>query len=130
MATETPQAAREIRLDLLSRYRNTRPFQADFEGRGDKVVFFGTWRPPQIIETKPPIRHKVLVDEATRPDLISFRVYGDVTLFWAIAMRNNLLLPLVELQEFQQDPRRVLLCPQMDDIQRALENSSASNSDA
>jgi hypothetical protein len=127
MALEIPQASREIRLDLLSRYRNTRVFQSDFE-RGDKVVFFGTWRPPPIIETRPPIRHKVLADEITRPDIIAYRVYGDASLFWAIAIRNNLLLPLVDLQAFQDDPKKVLLCPQMDDIQRALQESSANNS--
>lgn len=90
-------------------------------------MFFGSWRPPQIIETKPPIRHKVTAEERTRPDLVSYRVYGDPTLFWAIAMRNNMLLPLTELAEFADDPRKVLLCPQMDDVQRALQNSSSNN---
>lgn len=127
MAEETAQAAQEIRLDLLSRYRNTRVWQADFPDRGDKTVFFGTWRPPPIIETKPPIRHKVLAEEMFRVGLISYRVYGDPNLFWAIAMRNNLLLPLVEIQAFAMDPRKVLLCPQLDDIHRALQNSSSTN---
>jgi hypothetical protein len=119
--------SREVRLDFTSRYRNTRLFQGDFD-RGNKIVFFGTWRPPLIIETKPPIRHKMGPDEANRPDLISYRVYGDPALFWAIAMRNNLMLPMVDLQEFIDDPKKVLLCPQLDDIQRALQVSSTRGS--
>lgn len=123
MANEVPQSAREVRLDLLSRYRNTRVFDATFP-RG-KVVFFGTWRPPPIVETKPPVRHKVSADERTRPDLIAFRVYGDPGLFWAIAMRNNLMFPLMDLAPFADDHRNILMCPQLDDVQRALQNSSS-----
>lgn len=115
--------SREIRLDFNSRYRNTRVFQDTFDQ--GKVVFFGTWRPPVIIETQDPIRYKVTAEEIYRPGLVSYRVYGDSSLFWAIAMRNNLMFPLLDLKTFAEDARKVLLCPQLDDIQRALQAASA-----
>lgn len=115
--------AKTIRLHPTSRYRNTRVY-SDTKSSDDPttVVFFGTWRPPRIVETRPPIQHWVAPDEIHRPDLISFRVYGNPELFWAIAMRNNWMLPIADIQV-----GRMLLCPHLDDIQQALNSSFSTN---
>lgn len=93
--------------------------QSNLRTNEAKTKFFEIWRPPEIVETKPPIRHKVKPDEVRRPDLISHRFYGDKTFYWAIAIRNNLLLPFAEMEEGQ-----LLLIPQFDDVIRALQAGS------
>lgn len=80
--------------------------------------FFGIWKPPRIVETKPTINHRVVSDEVNRPDLVSWRVYEDPSLFWVIALRNGLLLPITDMQIGQ-----MLICPNIEDVQAGLQNA-------
>lgn len=108
----------DIQLSPLSRYRNTRLYEDSSLGE----TYFGVWRPPEIIETLPVTIHIVKIEEVNRPDLISFRVYGNPTLFWVIALRNNLLLPLRDMKTGLS-----LSCPNVDDVMRALGTSFTDN---
>lgn len=103
-----------VEIDTTSRYRNTR-LLID----GNNIVFFGTWRPPKIFETQLPLAHIVAPEEVKRPDLISYRVYKDPNMFWAIAIRNNVFMPLKDIRVGQ-----TLLCPHIDDVMAALARSS------
>jgi hypothetical protein len=118
---ESPQAASssEVILSLRSRYRNTR-VRKDSD-TGD--VFFGTWRPPPVEETRPPKIHRIKPDEIYNPGLIAYREYGDVNFFWAIAMRNNLLFPFIEVKTLLEN-NNVLLIPHIDDVMAAIQKSS------
>jgi len=115
---ENLTTADNINLPSLSRYRNTRVF----DDRDLNQVYFGTWRVPKIIENKPVSIHRVKPEELNRPDLIAFRVYGNSTLFWVIAVRNNLLLPLRDMSVGQ-----ALVCPHLDDVMRAISSSFSNN---
>ncbi len=42
--------------------------------------------------------HVVEGGEVARPDLIAYKHYGDVSLWWVIAIVNNIDNPLVDLQ--------------------------------
>jgi len=110
--------ARTIQQSTISRYRNTRVF-SDSSGK----VFYGTWRSPKIRQTKLPYIHIVAIEELKRPDLISYRVYQDPSMFWAIAVRNNIFMPMRDLT-----PGMTLMCPHVDDISAALSESSSSSS--
>ena len=120
MAETTTTASGDtfIRLKTGSRYRNTRIFL----DTSSKIVYFGTWRPPSIIEKRPCTPHRVVADERYRPDLIASRVYGNPNLFWAIAYRNGILLPMKDIAVGQ-----VLMCPHIDDISAALNTSYSQN---
>jgi hypothetical protein len=85
----------------------------------ENIVFFGTWKAPDILQTQPSTIHVVQADEIRRPDLISFRVYNDPNLFWAIAIRNLILMPLKDIEVGQS-----LVCPHINDISSALAASS------
>lgn len=113
---------RSIRLSPVSRYRNTRVYSDPEARTGKTEVFFGVWRPPTIIESRPTVKHNVAPDEINRPDLISFRVYGNPDLFWVIALRNNWLLPILDIKAGQ-----VLECPHLDDITAAFNSSFSGN---
>jgi hypothetical protein len=82
-------------------------------------MFFGTWNPPPILETKAPTVHVVQVHEAYRPMLIAHKVYGDRSMFWPIAVRNSIQNPLFDLT-----PGTVLTCPHIEDVLIALAESS------
>lgn len=114
-----PLENNEVSLSLRSRYRNTRVRKDPSTGH----VFFGTWRAPPITETKPSKKHMISPDEIHRPDLISYREYGDVSLFWAIAVRNNILCPILELRNFLLN-NNALIIPHIDDVMSALQRSS------
>jgi hypothetical protein len=105
-------------LPVMSRYRNTRLYEDQDLGE----TYFGTWRAPRIIEAKPVTVHRVKPEEINRPDLIAHRLYGNSSLFWVIALRNNLLLPLRDLAVGQ-----ALICPHLDDVTRALTAAFANN---
>lgn len=109
----------DVTLSLRSRYRNTRVRKDD----ETKIVFFGIWRPPVVEETRPPKRHRISPDEIHRPDLISHREYGDPNLFWAIAIRNNMLFPFLDIKKHLLDGS-VLMIPHIDDVMAALQRSS------
>lgn len=105
-------------LSFRSRYRGTR-LKFDRTGRlAEGRPFFGLWSPPVIIETKPTITHRVVSDEVTRPDLVSWRVYEDPTLFWVIALRNGFLLPITDMR-----PGQLLICPNIEDVMAGLQNA-------
>lgn len=97
-----------------SRYRRTRLYKDTTMNQ----VYFGAWRPPIIREIRPVSYHIVVKDEIHRPDLISYRVYGRSDLWWAIAIRNNLLLPIIDTEAGHS-----LACPHLDDIMAALGSS-------
>jgi len=99
-----------------SRYRNTRLYKDLTLNK----VYFGSWRPPNVIERLPSTIHIVVADEMNRPDLISFRVYSRSDLFWAIAMRNGVLMPITDLTKGQS-----LQCPHIEDVMSALGSSSS-----
>lgn len=107
-----------IALSPLSRYRNTRLYEDKDLGQ----TYFGVWRAPEIIETLPITIHIVKIEELHRPDLIAYRVYGNPTLFWVIAIRNNLLLPLRDMKTGLS-----LSCPNIGDVTRALGTSFTDN---
>lgn len=100
-----------------SRYRATKVFAGTFDT--GRRVFFGTWRPPRIVERRAPSIHTVGPDEVRRPDLIAWRVYEDPQMFWPIALRNGIIMPLVDLTVGQR-----LVCPHADDITSALAKST------
>lgn len=95
----------------FSRYVTTRVFQ----DKDRNKIFFGTWNPPKIFETKAPTYHVLAADEKHRPDLVAYRVYNDPNLFWAIALRNNIAMPLIDMTA-----GLVLTCPHIDDISAAV----------
>ena len=103
-----------LNLEPLSRYRRTRVF-SDEETLSDGRPFFGTWRPPEIVLHRPPSFRVLQPDELTRPDLLAFRTYGNPTLFWAIAMTNNIMLPMRDMRVGQR-----MIIPHIDDVLAAL----------
>lgn len=113
------QTQGSIPLNPLSRYKNTRIYEDSSLGE----TYFGTWRAPKIVERRRPIIYKVRPDEKYRPDLVASRVYGNPNLFWAIAIRNAILLPMKDLT-----PGLTLLCPHIDDVQAAVASSNSLNS--
>jgi hypothetical protein len=121
MATSNPEPLEnnEVSLSLRSRYRNTRVRKDPTTGH----VFFGVWRAPPVTETKPSKKHMIAPDEVYRPDLIAYREYGDASLFWAIAVRNNILFPMLDLKNFLLT-NNALVIPHVDDVMSALQRSS------
>lgn len=117
MATPISQT-KSFGVPALSRYRNTRLY----EDRDLAQTYFGVWRVPNIRATKPESIHRVSPDEKCRPDLIAFHVYGNPSLFWAIAIRNGILLPIRDITIGQ-----VLVCPHLDDIMASLLASASNN---
>jgi len=105
-------------LNPLSRYKNTRLYKDSDIGE----TYFGVWRSPNIIEKKPPTIYQVRPEEVNRPDLIAYRVYGNPTFFWAIAVRNAILLPMIEVVV-----GLTLLCPHIDDVLAAVSSSNTRN---
>jgi hypothetical protein len=110
-----------VTLSPVSRYRNTRVLK-DLTSR---MIFFGVWRPPPIQTTLPEIIHMVTAEETGRPDLIAYRVYGNSSLFWAIALRNNIIFPLRDIRAGQR-----LFCPASEDVASALTRSGPRSPDA
>jgi hypothetical protein len=105
-----------VPISSSSRYRNTRMYK----DMTMNSVYFGSWRPPKILERRRTSIHIVVVDELHRPDLISFRVYARSDMFWAIAIRNGILMPLVDMAKGQP-----LTCPHIEDILTALSMSTS-----
>lgn len=105
-------------LSSSSRYRNTRMYK-DIDLN---EIYFGSWKPPKVIERLPVTIHIVVADEVNRPDLVSFRVYSRSDIFWAIALRNSILMPLTDMVSGLS-----LQCPHIEDILSALCSSSSSS---
>jgi len=116
----TSSGSSEVQLSTRSRYRKTRLRKDSVSG----TVFFGIWRPPEIIETKPSKKHRIQTDEVHDPGLIAHREYGDKTLFWAIAVRNNLMLPMVDIKTMVDSGNSILFIPHIDDVTSALQRAS------
>lgn len=106
--------ADSILLDLKSRYRAT----AVHRDETAKKPFFDVWRPPRIKETVPPSIIRVTARYKNRPDLVAYDVYGDVTLYWVIAIRNNIQFPMRDLAIGQ-----VLFVPALEDVMAGLQAS-------
>jgi hypothetical protein len=102
----------------FSRFGSTKVFVDN----ADSKVFFGTWNPPRVYETKSPVYHVVTADELYRPDLIAWRVYKNPNLFWPISLRNGISFPFIELTAGQ-----ILTCPHIDDVSAAVSNVNGSN---
>lgn len=102
-----------VELSILSRYRRTDVLQAD----DGSELFFDTWVPPTIIRRSEPTIHIVTEEEIGRPDLIAFRLYGDSSFFWAIAIQkeNQIFNPLRDMTVGQK-----LTIPHKDDVLAAL----------
>jgi len=121
MATEK---ATTIRVSARSRYRTTPLFLERYEVEdGSEVetrsrLFYGTWEPPTIYETRQPTIWKVAADEAGRPDLLAYRLYKDPTLWWAVCLRNNVFFPLIDLRAGM-----TVICPHIEDVMSALTTS-------
>jgi hypothetical protein len=105
-----------VPMPSASRYRNTRVYKDMTLNQ----VYFGSWKPPKIIEKLPVTLHIVVADEMHRPDLISFRVYARSDFFWAIALRNGVIMPVVDLAIGQS-----LVCPHIEDVLASLSTSSS-----
>jgi hypothetical protein len=118
MAVENLSLKKGVTLPNLSRYRNSRIYEDSTLGK----TYFGVWRPPKILEIKPVSIHVVTPEEINRPDLIAHRVYGNSSLFWVLAIRNNLLLPFRDITAGQS-----LVCPHLDDVMKAVSSSFSSN---
>jgi len=78
------------------------------------VLRLERWEVPEIDLTAT-FLHTVDVSEVARPDLISYRVYGDSEYWWAIMLVNSISNPLEELTA-----GRVLTMPTLAAISRAL----------
>lgn len=105
-----------VPISSTSRYRNTRMYKDTTMN----AVYFGSWKPPKIMERRPTAIHIVVADELHRPDLISFRVYSRSDMFWAIAVRNGIIMPVVDMVKGQP-----LTCPHIEDILAALSTSTS-----
>jgi hypothetical protein len=114
MANEQVNAT-VVPVSSSSRYRKTRIYK-DIDLN---QVYFGTWRVPDVVERLATTIHVVAPDEFHRLDLISYRVYKRADLFWAIAIRNGILLPMIDLLVGQS-----LICPHIEDVMSSLGTAS------
>lgn len=103
-----------ILLDLKSRYRASLVHRDEDTGK----PYFDLWRVPRIRETKPPTIVRVTARYRYRPDLLAYDVYGDVSLFWVIAVRNGILFPLRDMEV-----GKVLFAPAQEDVMAGLQSS-------
>ncbi len=122
------QTSSTVRLPRKSRYLNTVLLQSKVASRDNRsLVFFGRWEPPEVLETRPTSFYQVQIDEANppRPDMIAYRVYGDTSLFWPLALRNGIRCPLRDVT-----PGQVLVVPNLIDVQEALSRAAGSGTRA
>ena len=60
---------------------------------------FTTWTKPDIIATEEnSVRHVILPQEVGRPDIIAYKHYADVNLWWVICMVNDIKDPFLEMK--------------------------------
>jgi len=86
---------------------------------------YGLWKVPAITNLPElPLkqgtfsRYTVTASDIGRIDMIAYRVYGDVSLWWAVAVYNRIANPLADLEIGQ-----VLLLPNKNLIVRAIEQA-------
>lgn len=77
--------------DHLSRYARIRQL---YDSDKDKV-YLETMNQYNINKETSPIYHIVDIKEANRLDIIANAYYGDPSLYWVIAMANNLIDPFI-----------------------------------
>lgn len=76
-----------MEIDSTNRYRYANAYSST---KGD---YWGTRPPVSIPEAEGDRHHIVTQAEIRRIDLISYRYYGDVRLWWVIAEANNITDP-------------------------------------
>ena len=62
---------------------------------GSDVVFYEMFEPPALDPSDGDL--DIIVESRTRLDKLAYTYYGDVALWWVIAERNNLEIPISEL---------------------------------
>lgn len=66
----------------------------EFVNRDDNKVY-DLYRTINISSTYIELYHKVSIKEANRLDLIAFNYYGDSSMWWLIAIANNIIDPFI-----------------------------------
>lgn len=90
----------------LSRYkRNRQVYNSDVD-----KIYLETMNRYDIIVSDTPIYHVVDVTEENRLDKIAFNYYGDASLYWAIAMVNNIIDPFIVQMN------TILIIPYIEDL--------------
>jgi len=79
-----------------SRYKHTNIYEGP-----DGSFYFGIWKVPTIEENPYDTFYTVKFSEARRLEKIAFMKYGNVNLWWVLALANNILDPFSELSEGQ-----------------------------
>lgn len=77
-----------MEIDATSRYQFSELLQED------GVMFWGTRPPVKIPESEDDLFHIVTQSDAERIDLIAYKYYDDVKLWWIIAEANKISNPL------------------------------------
>lgn len=78
-----------------SRYKNARYFNREIR-RDTFFVEPESWKPPSIPVSANDHWTTIKPGEESRLDLVSLRVYGNVSLWWVIAYANNIIDPFSE----------------------------------
>lgn len=113
-------------LPKISRYYQTRMYIDDFVSSGTKR--FGLWIPPAI-RTRPELAlsegtyttHTITEFDIGRLDLIAYRYYEDVTLWWVICLFSGIRNPLTDMVIGE-----TLIIPDKDIVTRAMSLKSGS----
>lgn len=100
-----------------SRYSSTPIYQLrSGVGAVSNTFVYGVWqRPIDFTNYNFKTYHVVTRDEVGRLDLISYRYYGDPTMWWAIADANQINNYLDEMEAGQE-----LAIPEFEDLSQAL----------
>jgi len=89
--------ARELELDLTSRYRDTPLYTTSYTFTRGDVTFFGTLEKPDISLDNASY-YTILDTDVGRLDLVSNKYYGTEALWWVIALVNQIIDPLVDME--------------------------------
>lgn len=100
----------------LSRFGRTELYTS-----GGKT-FYGRWVPPPIVLDGNEKTVIVPADQHGQLDLLAHKEYNDRTLFWAIALVNNIFSITDEIVAGKE-----LIIPKLENIRAALQNSEIIN---
>lgn len=90
----------------MSRYKRSRQlYNPDVDS-----VYLESMNRYDIIVSDTPIYHVVDILEENRLDKIAFEYYGDASLYWAIAMANNMVDPFILA------PNTIIVIPYIEDL--------------
>lgn len=104
--------AQEIQIPFTSRFKKTPVFEKDGK------VFYGLWVPPEI--KMDGNEKEIEIDrDFGNLDLIAHREYGDRSLYWAIALVNN-----IKDIESTIKPGMKIKIPKRNNINSALTDSA------